>query len=124
MPRTPLIVLGVCLCILVIGSQSLPLPSTHDADWPRTTVQRARIIGYGGDADPAAGQPDPPGTSQPVSTSPPDNSLLSAAPSDDPCPPTPGFGSGIRRGPGGRPGQSNTVPRGYPTPTTHTDRRT
>lgn len=40
------------------------------------------------------------------------------------CLPTPGFGSGVQEGPGGWPGQSNTVPGGYPTPTTHTTRLT
>jgi hypothetical protein len=43
---------------------------------------------------------------------------------DDSCPPTPGFGSGVAEGPGGWPGQSNTVPRGYPTPATHRARLT
>src|SRR4051794_34651613 len=40
------------------------------------------------------------------------------------CPPTPGFGSTVEVGPGGWPRQSNTVPRGYPTPTTHSTRLT
>jgi hypothetical protein len=40
------------------------------------------------------------------------------------CPSTPGFGSGVAEGPGGWPGQSNTVPLGYPTPTSHTERLT
>jgi hypothetical protein len=47
-----------------------------------------------------------------------------AVPAQAPCPATPGFGSGIAEGPGGWPGQSNTVPPGYPTPITHVERLT
>jgi hypothetical protein len=117
-------ILSACVVVLVVGAAAAVGPHAVRSGPPQTVGDHQGVRALGLDSTPTSatgalasavmvGVPTPEGR-------------LAHAPgvADDYCPPTPGFGSGVAVGPGGWPGQSNTVPRGFPSPTTHTERLT
>src|SRR5690348_5249945 len=109
--------LGTFVGAVVVVLAGTPLWASRAPDLPETLWQRSPTISLGSSSSTAPGLE---GSFEPLSGPrklPPADGAVPTTQVEYACPPTPGFGSDGTEGPGGWPGQSRTVPQGYPTPT-------